>query len=108
MRKSSFPSDGIRNRSLSEMHRDFRPSRSVGVLLLSLKTSLTGIVGSHNCVGKRLAMAQLRSVVKVVVSSFEIGFAPGEDKNSVWENLKDQFNAHPGKLHLVFSVRNSK
>ncbi|KAL8896385.1 MAG: hypothetical protein Q9192_003121 [Flavoplaca navasiana] len=61
--------------------------------------------GRYNCIGKPLALAQIRSVVALLISKFDVHFAPGEDHLSVWKDLKDQFNSHPGKLHLVFSER---
>lgn len=65
----------------------------------------TSHVGKHNCIGKHLALDEVRSVVALLVSHFDISYAPGEDGTTVWRDLKDQFNAHPGSLHLIFSQR---
>ncbi|MCJ1320172.1 hypothetical protein MMC15_005510 [Xylographa vitiligo] len=62
-------------------------------------------IGRYNCVGKNIALTQLRSVVALLVSSFDVAFAQDEDGVAVWRDLKDQFNSHPGKLRLVFSPR---
>ncbi|KAL8709875.1 MAG: hypothetical protein Q9220_005491 [cf. Caloplaca sp. 1 TL-2023] len=68
---------------------------------------LTDIKGRYNCIGKPLALLQVRSIVALLVSEFDVSFAPGEDGVAVWRDLKDQFNSHPGKLQLVFSKRRS-
>lgn len=48
---------------------------------------------------------QLRSVVALLVTNYDISFAPGEDGTSVWKKMKDQFNSHPGELNLDFTPR---
>lgn len=50
-------------------------------------------------------MIQLRSVVALLVSKFDVRFAPGEEGVAVWRDLRDQYNAHPGKLEMVFTPR---
>lgn len=50
---------------------------------------------------------QLRSVVARLVNDFDVNFASHENGVAVWENLKDQFNSHPGDLELVFVPRES-
>ena len=50
-------------------------------------------------------MMQMRSVLARLVIDFDVAFAPGEDGVSVWRDLKDQFNSHPGKLELLFIPR---
>lgn len=52
-------------------------------------------------------MMQLPSVVARLVNDFDVAFAPNEDGAAVWQDLKDQFNSHPGKLELVFVPRGS-
>lgn len=61
--------------------------------------------GRYNCIGKPLALNQMRSVITLLVSEFDVRFAPNEDGQAVWRDLKDQFNSHPGKLDLVFSKK---
>ena len=38
----------------------------------------------------------------LIVSKYEIGFAPGEDGTRVWRDMRDEFTAVPGRLELVF------
>ena len=64
-------------------------------------------IGRFACVGKNLALAELRFVTALLVSKYDIAFAPGEDGVKVVEDMKDQFTAAPGKLELVFTARKS-
>ena len=47
-------------------------------------------------------MSELRFVVALLVSKYDIRFAPGEDGTCVWRDTLDQFTSVPGKLELVF------
>ena len=62
-------------------------------------------IGRFACVGKNLALAELRFVAALLVSKYDISFAPGEDETRCWRDMKDQFTAAPGKLELVFTRR---
>ena len=62
-------------------------------------------IGRFACVGKNLALAELRFVAALLVSKYDINFAPGEDGTRCWREMKDQFTAAPGKLELVFTRR---
>ncbi len=41
----------------------------------------------------------------LLVSKYDITFAPGEDGTRCWRDMKDQDTAAPGKLELVFTPR---
>ena len=60
-------------------------------------------IGRFACVGKNLALAEIRFVTALLISKYDIKFAPGEDGVRVWKDMKDQFTAAPGKLELVFT-----
>jgi len=62
-------------------------------------------VGRYTCVGKALALAELRTVASLLVSKYHIRFAPGEDGAQVEGDMRDQFTAAPGKLNLSFTLR---
>lgn len=63
-------------------------------------------LGRTSCVGKHLALAQIRSVVSSLVSQYRIEFAPGEDNGeAVKRDMRDQLTARPGEFHLVFVPR---
>ena len=60
-------------------------------------------IGRYSCVGKNLALAEIRFATALLVSKYDIAFAPGEDGTRVLKEMKDQFTAVPGKLELVFT-----
>ncbi|KAK5626265.1 hypothetical protein RRF57_001980 [Xylaria bambusicola] len=63
-------------------------------------------IGRYGCVGKPIAMAQIRLVVACLLSKYSIAFAPGKDnEESVERDMRDQTTANPGKLVLVFEKR---
>ena len=63
------------------------------------------VLGRYNCIGKNLAYMELRAVTALLVSKYDVCFAPGEDGRSVEEDTLDQFTASPGELRVVFRVR---
>lgn len=67
------------------------------------KTFIPFSIGRYSCVGKNLALAEIRLVTAALVSKYDITFAPNEDGTSVWKDMRDQFTAVPGKLELLFS-----
>ncbi|OTA58321.1 cytochrome P450 [Hypoxylon sp. EC38] len=61
--------------------------------------------GRFNCVGKSLAMSEMRFVIALLVRKFKVGFW-GEDRGEkLFADLRDQFTAAPGRLDLRFQVR---
>ena len=65
-------------------------------------------MGRPSCIGKPMALTQLRCIVELLITEYDFDFAPNEDGEAVWRDLKDQFTSHPGKLHLVFTQRARK
>lgn len=64
--------------------------------------------GRYTCLGKNLALAELRTVTSMLVSKFHVNFAPGQNVAAVEENLQDQFTACPGELKLAFTPRSTQ
>ena len=62
-------------------------------------------LGKYYCIGKNLAYAEMRFVVALLVSKYDVSYAPGEDGRAVEEDMVDQFTAAPGALRLVFRRR---
>jgi cytochrome P450 len=62
-------------------------------------------VGVYNCVGQKLAMLELRSVVANLIRSFEISFADGETGKDILENTRDCFTTNVGKLDVKLKPR---
>ncbi|KAI8633186.1 cytochrome P450 [Xylariaceae sp. FL1651] len=62
--------------------------------------------GRYNCVGKNLAMIEMRLVLAMLVRRFEMGFSPSGDEGEVmFKNMGDYFTAAPGRLELMFRKR---
>lgn len=66
------------------------------------------IAGRYNCVGKNLAYLELRIVTALLVSKYNVHFAPGENGRCVEQDMLDQFTAKPGQLKIVFTSREQK
>lgn len=62
--------------------------------------------GQTSCVGKALAMIEVRLAMAAMLSRFRISFAQGSDGGRRVElGMKDQLTAKPGDLFLVFEPR---
>ncbi|KAF2260598.1 putative benzoate 4-monooxygenase cytochrome P450 [Lojkania enalia] len=90
---------------LYKQPEEFIPERwySRPELVLDKKSFNPFNIGRYSCIGKNLALAEIRFVTALLVSKYHITLAPGEDGISVWKDMKDQFTAVPGKLELVFT-----
>jgi cytochrome P450 len=62
-------------------------------------------VGPYGCVGKQLALGEIRAVVAKLVLGFDVGFAEGEDGRRILEDTQDYFVLGLGDLELVFKER---
>ncbi|KAF2759886.1 cytochrome P450 monooxygenase-like protein [Pseudovirgaria hyperparasitica] len=58
--------------------------------------------GRYSCIGKNLAWIELRHILALLVSRFEVTFGPGEDGSRFLADMKDTFAAAPGMCSLVF------
>lgn len=61
--------------------------------------------GRFNCVGKGLAMSEMRFVIALLVRKFTVEFREGEKGQRLFADMKDVFTAAPGKLDLRFRIR---
>ncbi|KAI0869988.1 cytochrome P450 [Hypoxylon argillaceum] len=61
--------------------------------------------GRFNCVGKTLAMNEMRFVIALLMTKFEVTFWGDERGQRLFSDLKDQFTAAPGRLELKFQAR---
>ena len=59
-------------------------------------------MGPFGCIGKNLAMMELRKLTTRLVNEFEVGFAPNEDGKRIMNETVDHFTIAPGQLDLVF------
>ena len=59
-------------------------------------------MGPFGCIGKSLAMMELRTVTTRLVTRFDMSLAPGEDGKRLMLQTKDHFTVEPGGLDIVF------
>ncbi|KXJ87901.1 cytochrome P450 [Microdochium bolleyi] len=64
-------------------------------------------IGKFSCIGKQLALNELRTVIAKVLLNFDVALAPGETGRELLEESKDMFTLINGKLELVFTERKS-
>ncbi|KAI1207910.1 putative benzoate 4-monooxygenase cytochrome P450 [Annulohypoxylon truncatum] len=64
--------------------------------------------GKWACLGKQIALFELRYLISLLVHHYSISLPPGDDGSSVERDYKDQVTAFPGKLNLVFTARGSE
>jgi cytochrome P450 len=62
-------------------------------------------LGPYGCIGKPLALMQIRTLVAKIVMHFDIYFAPGEDGSNLVEKSRDHFTLGLADLNLVFKQR---
>jgi cytochrome P450 len=63
------------------------------------------VLGPYGCVGKQLALMELRNVTARIVSQFDVKFAPGEDGTDLLEKSTDIFTLALAPLMLIFTNR---
>ena len=66
---------------------------------------LTGFTGRRICVGKNLALTQIRLVTETLLLKYRVRFAPGENGEAVERDMRDQLTAQAGKYRVVFEMR---
>ncbi|KAF3769021.1 cytochrome P450 [Cryphonectria parasitica EP155] len=62
-------------------------------------------VGRFSCVGKQLALMEVRRVTTLIARRYDVAFAPGQTKEDFLAGLRDNFTLATPKLDLVFSQR---
>jgi cytochrome P450 len=61
--------------------------------------------GPYSCIGKQLALMELRYVVAYAVHRYDIKLASGQTEREFLTGKKDTFTLSPGPLNLVFKKR---
>ncbi|KAJ5936752.1 benzoate 4-monooxygenase cytochrome P450 [Penicillium verhagenii] len=61
--------------------------------------------GSHTCLGKPLAMNDMRLVTARLLRNYRFRYPKGETGEALRNNCKDQFTSKPGRLRLIFEAR---
>ncbi|GAO20170.1 hypothetical protein UVI_02008750 [Ustilaginoidea virens] len=62
-------------------------------------------IGPYSCVGKRLAMLELRRTTAEILSRYDVRMAPGQTKEAFLEEKKDTFTVILPPLNLIFTPR---
>lgn len=62
-------------------------------------------IGHRQCVGKRLALTEVRLMVATLLKRYDISFLAGQDIDSVVDDMKGQVTAQPGECRFVFTPR---
>ena len=62
-------------------------------------------IGTYGCIGKPLALMEVRAVTAKLLSNFDVAFAPGEDGKKLLFETRDHFTLGLAPLKLVFKER---
>ncbi|CAD0109773.1 unnamed protein product, partial [Aureobasidium uvarum] len=94
-----------RNEDAYESPHDFVPERWYSKPSM-IKTSAgyaPFAIGPYGCIGRPLALMQIRLVVADAVTRFDIAFPTGKDGSEFIENTKDRFTWGLAELSICFS-----
>ncbi|KAL2173995.1 cytochrome P450 monooxygenase-like protein [Thermothelomyces heterothallicus CBS 202.75] len=61
--------------------------------------------GAYACVGKRLAMLELRRVVAEILSRYDLTIGPGQTKQAFLDGKQDTFTTVSAPLPIIFTER---
>ncbi|KAL2166799.1 hypothetical protein VTG60DRAFT_2152 [Thermothelomyces hinnuleus] len=61
--------------------------------------------GAYACVGKRLAMLELRRVVAEILWRYDLTIAPGQTKQAFLDGKQDTFTTVSAPLPIIFTER---
>jgi cytochrome P450 len=62
-------------------------------------------LGPYSCVGKQLALMEIRYVVAQIIHRYDLALAPGQSEELFLRGKRDTFTLVLGPLNLVFSHR---
>lgn len=62
-------------------------------------------LGRYSCVGKQLALIEVRSVTARIVHLYNVALAPGQTAEAFLKGKKDTFTLSLGPLEMVFNDR---
>ncbi|THU84459.1 high nitrogen upregulated cytochrome P450 monooxygenase 2 [Dendrothele bispora CBS 962.96] len=74
-------------------------------IVLNLGVFIPFSMGPANCVGRPLAMMELRYVIAMLIGCFEMRFKEGWDERSWEKELKDRFMLTKGELMVEIKMR---
>lgn len=65
-------------------------------------------MGAMGCVGKNLAYMEIRAVLAMLLTQFDIAFAPQEDGTALIQKTEDHFTLNLADLMLVCQPRKAR
>lgn len=65
------------------------------------------MIGEYNCIGRPVALLNLRTTLARLITEFDIQQAPGETGEKVFKDSRDSFVIYWGELNLIFNPRKS-
>ncbi|KZP24070.1 high nitrogen upregulated cytochrome P450 monooxygenase 2 [Athelia psychrophila] len=84
----------------------FSPAHKGPVNVILDRTAFTPFsFGPSNCVGKNLAIQEIRMVVCLMLQSFDMRFAEGYDAQRWERDIEDRLISHAGGLPVVLATR---
>lgn len=72
---------------------------------LPLEHLLTRFTGPYGCIGRPLALMQMRLVIADTISRFDLEYPPGNDGSEFIEKTKDHFTWGLAELNICFRAR---
>jgi cytochrome P450 len=63
--------------------------------------------GARLCLGKSMAMAELRLSTAILLKNYDVSFAPDYDEETMWRDMRDQVTCQPGEVSCIFRPRQS-
>ncbi|KAF2458353.1 cytochrome P450 monooxygenase-like protein [Lineolata rhizophorae] len=90
-----------------EHPNDFIPERwySRPELIHDKRAYAPFTIGNRQCVGKNLALVELRLSTAMILKRFKVSFSPDHDPETLMKGLKDQVTAQPGECWCIFEPR---
>lgn len=62
------------------------------------------LIGPYNCIGRNVALMEMRTLTVKILLNYNVGFAPGEDGSRLEIESKDHFTISLAPLDLVFTT----
>lgn len=62
-------------------------------------------MGPFGCIGKNLALMELRTLTTRLITRFDMKLAPGEDGTRLLKQTKDHFTVDLGDVEILFTER---
>ncbi|KAL5532689.1 hypothetical protein ACEPAF_4463 [Sanghuangporus sanghuang] len=97
------------SRYFSPLPNAFIPERwldtTSGKFISNTSAFIPFSTGPANCVGKNLALLEMRMVVATIIQRFHVKFAEGYDPSKWEEELQDFFVTKVGRLPVIVTLR---